>query len=90
MVEEIQRTGDIFFPGRWLDASLGGHNQGEAADAVRDFLAQNPDLSSSPPIWCSGAPPSWRIGARETSPSRLRHGEGATSVRPRSAVPGQV
>jgi aminopeptidase N len=45
MVEEIQRTGDIFFPGRWLDASLGGHNQGEAADAVRDFLAQNPDLS---------------------------------------------
>jgi len=46
MVEEIQRTGDIFFPGRWLGATLGGHGQPEAADAVRDFLAANPELSS--------------------------------------------
>ena len=23
---EIQKTGDIFFPKRWLDATLGGHN----------------------------------------------------------------
>jgi aminopeptidase N len=45
MVEEIQRTGDIFFPGRWLDATLGGHTQPEVADAVRDFLEASPQLS---------------------------------------------
>jgi aminopeptidase N len=45
MVEEIQRTGDIFFPGRWLGATLGGHAQPEVADAVRDFLRTNPELS---------------------------------------------
>lgn len=44
MVEEIQRTGDIFFPGRWLDATLGGHNSVEAAQAVQDFLRRRPDL----------------------------------------------
>ncbi|MFQ5535941.1 MAG: M1 family metallopeptidase [Gemmatimonadota bacterium] len=44
MVEEIQRTGDIFFPGRWLDATLGGHNEPEAAEAVEAFLAASPDL----------------------------------------------
>jgi len=44
MVEEIQRTGDIFFPGRWLDASLGGHNQVEAAEEIARFLAERPDL----------------------------------------------
>jgi aminopeptidase N len=44
MLEEIQRTGDIFFPGRWLDATLGGHNQVEAAETVRRFLAERPDL----------------------------------------------
>ncbi|HSM61248.1 MAG TPA: M1 family aminopeptidase [Longimicrobiales bacterium] len=44
MIEEIQRTGDIFFPGRWLDATLGGHNEPEAAETVRRFLEANPDL----------------------------------------------
>ncbi|MGD8322138.1 MAG: M1 family aminopeptidase [Gemmatimonadota bacterium] len=44
MIEEIQRTGDIFFPGRWLDATLGGHNQVEAAETVRAFLSDRPDL----------------------------------------------
>ncbi|HKJ03807.1 MAG TPA: M1 family aminopeptidase, partial [Longimicrobiales bacterium] len=44
MVEEIQRTGDIFFPGRWLDATLGGHGEVEAAQAVRSFLDARPDL----------------------------------------------
>ena len=38
LLEEIQRTGDIFFPGRWLDATLGGHNTPAAATIVRDFL----------------------------------------------------
>ena len=44
MVEEIQRTGDIFFPGRWLDATLGGHGEVQAAEAARAFLDARPDL----------------------------------------------
>jgi aminopeptidase N len=39
---EIQRTGDIFFPKRWLDATLGGYNSAEVADIVRRFLAAVP------------------------------------------------
>ncbi|MDX1577237.1 MAG: M1 family aminopeptidase, partial [Gemmatimonadota bacterium] len=42
LLEEIQRTGDIFFPKRWLDATLGGHGSLEAAGIVRDFLAARP------------------------------------------------
>jgi aminopeptidase N len=38
LLREIQRTGDIFFPKRWLDATLGGHNSDVAAQEVRDFL----------------------------------------------------
>ena len=38
LVEEIQRTGDIFFPKGWLDSTLGGHNSVEAARIVRAFL----------------------------------------------------
>lgn len=44
MVEEIQRTGDIFFPKRWLDTTLGGHNSPEAAQVVTDFLEARPDF----------------------------------------------
>jgi aminopeptidase N len=36
---EIQRTGDIFFPKNWMDATLGGHASTTAADTVRGFLA---------------------------------------------------
>lgn len=43
LLEEIQRTGDIFFPKGWLDATLGGHQTETAADIVRDFLADHPD-----------------------------------------------
>lgn len=38
MLEEIQRTGDIFFPSNWLSATLGGHGSEEAAATVRAFL----------------------------------------------------
>ncbi len=44
LLEEIQRTGDIFFPGRWLDATLSRHTEPEAADAVRRFLEERRDL----------------------------------------------
>ncbi len=43
LVEEIQRTGDIFFPKRWLDATLSGHNSIQAAETVERFLAAHPD-----------------------------------------------
>lgn len=45
MIEEIQETGDIFFPGRWLDATLGGHNSVESANIVTAFLRTNATLS---------------------------------------------
>jgi aminopeptidase N len=40
LLAEIQRTGDIFFPGRWMDTALWGHRSPRAAAIVRDFLAQ--------------------------------------------------
>jgi aminopeptidase N len=42
MLEEIQRTGDIFFPKRWMDATLSGHSSASAARMVRTFLAELP------------------------------------------------
>jgi aminopeptidase N len=42
MLWEIQKTGDIFFPKRWLDATLGGYSSSEVASAVRQFLADLP------------------------------------------------
>ena len=38
MLQEIQRTGDIFFPKRWMDATLGGHRSPAAAQTVRTFV----------------------------------------------------
>lgn len=43
LLEEIQRTGDIFFPKRWLDATLSGHQSAEAAEVVAQFLQENPN-----------------------------------------------
>ena len=40
---DIQRTGDIFFPTRWTNATLGGHNTKSAADVVREFLTRQKD-----------------------------------------------
>jgi len=44
MLEEIQRTGDIFFPLGWLNATLDGHNTPSAAGMVRGFLGDHPQL----------------------------------------------
>ena len=44
LLPEIQRTGDIFFPKNWLDATLGRHHSRQAADTVRIFLAERPDV----------------------------------------------
>jgi aminopeptidase N len=42
MLWEIQKTGDIFFPKRWLDSTLGGYSSPEVANMVRSFLASLP------------------------------------------------
>jgi aminopeptidase N len=40
---EIQRTGDIFFPTRWTQSVLDGHNSPAAAQTVTAFLAAQKD-----------------------------------------------
>ena len=42
LVREIQRTGDIFFPKRWSDATLSGHASRSAAETVRAFVSALP------------------------------------------------
>jgi len=42
LLREIQRTGDIFFPKRWMDASLNGYQSPAAAKIVRDFVDRLP------------------------------------------------
>jgi aminopeptidase N len=39
LLAEIKRTGDIFFPKRWMDATLAGHRSPDAAGIVNSFLA---------------------------------------------------
>ncbi|MBA3638992.1 MAG: ERAP1-like C-terminal domain-containing protein, partial [Acidobacteria bacterium] len=38
MLLEIQKTGDIFFPKRWMDATLSGHRSPTVAATVTTFL----------------------------------------------------
>ena len=45
LLEEIQLTGDIFFPKGWVDQTIAGYQSKEAADVVRQFLLDNPNLS---------------------------------------------
>jgi aminopeptidase N len=42
MLQDIQRTGDIFFPKRWMDSTLGGHRSPAAAQIVRTFVDRLP------------------------------------------------
>ena len=42
LLEEIQQTGDIFFPAGWVGATLRGHRSPEAAATVRKFLDNRP------------------------------------------------
>lgn len=45
MIEEIQRTGDIFFPQSWLQTILGAYQSDEAAGIVSSFLKDHPALN---------------------------------------------
>ena len=45
LMEEIQRTGDIFFPTGWAAGTLGSHISPTAAATVTSFLAERPDYN---------------------------------------------
>jgi aminopeptidase N len=45
LLEEIQKTGDIFFPKRWISSTVGQYTSKEAANDVLDFLNENPDFN---------------------------------------------
>ncbi|WP_281634591.1 M1 family aminopeptidase [Flavobacterium luteolum] len=45
LVDEIQRTGDIFFPKDWLDNTVGKYSSKYAFDEVQRFLKENPNFS---------------------------------------------
>jgi len=45
LLQEIQLTGDIFFPYSWLQATLGAYQTPAAAATVRTFLAAHPDYN---------------------------------------------
>jgi aminopeptidase N len=40
LLGEVQRTGDIFFPARWIESVLAGHRSADVAAIVRDFLGR--------------------------------------------------
>jgi len=44
VIEEIQRTGDIFFPSTWCSSLLGGQISQEAACQVKTYVDSHPDL----------------------------------------------
>ncbi len=45
LLQEIQITGDIFFPKRWLDENLKNYNSATAKQTVDLFLAEHPDYN---------------------------------------------
>ena len=46
LLKEIQETGDIFFPKRWLDRNLGSYNTATAVEEVDSFLNDNPEYNN--------------------------------------------
>lgn len=43
LLQEIQLTGDIFFPTRWLHNTFAGHSSPEASEIAKTFLEEHPD-----------------------------------------------
>ena len=43
ILQEVQLTGDIFFPQRWLHNTFSGHSEKEAADIANGFLREKTD-----------------------------------------------
>ena len=46
LLDQIQSTGDIFFPSRWLDATLANHRSSSAVATVNDFLSARPEYNA--------------------------------------------
>ncbi len=46
MLQEIQTTGDIFFPQSWLQATFGDYQNAEALKIVNEFLKTHPQYPS--------------------------------------------
>jgi aminopeptidase N len=46
LLKEVQETGDIFFPSRWLGQTLDNHNTASSVKIVRDFLSKNPNYNA--------------------------------------------
>ena len=45
LIEEIQQTGDIFFPKGWLDNTIGMYTSKEAYELLATYLQDNPELN---------------------------------------------
>ena len=45
LLVEIQLTGDIFFPKRWLSNTVGRYNSAYAKTVIETFLSEHPDFS---------------------------------------------
>jgi aminopeptidase N len=45
LLEEIQLTGDIFFPSRWLHQTFWGHQNKAVLDSVNSFLSGRPNFN---------------------------------------------
>jgi len=47
LLDEIQKTGDIFFPKRWLSSTIGNYTSLEAYEILHAYLDANPKLKPS-------------------------------------------
>ena len=47
VLEEIQRTGDIFFPGNWLSGLLEGHKSEQAKLLVKTWIDTHPQMDAA-------------------------------------------
>ncbi|MFS4449458.1 M1 family aminopeptidase [Maribacter sp. 2307UL18-2] len=45
MLDEIQKTGDIFFPKGWLNNTIGKYTSKEAFSILESFIKENPDMN---------------------------------------------
>ncbi len=47
LLEEIQQTGDIFFPTGWLNSTIGQYNSTEAYSILTNYLSAHPNLDAN-------------------------------------------
>lgn len=46
LLQEIQKTGDIFFPNNWLNSTFGNYQNPKALEVANQFLLKNPDYNA--------------------------------------------